>query len=357
VFSETMATNGIKPWTTGAGCDNPWTVAYQGTPVPFEQSTNANYGSGNTNGLSFKANTSTTNLADNWITNVNALDARGSSGFVEFWLRAVTLTGDAGWNFQLNSGSGFVTRTNELTGLSHNWQQYHYDLQAGELVSNLTMRFQFRGAETNNRIFLDQISLKVVSAGGNSTNATMLDDGNHQDGVAGDNIYGGQIPAFAAGTTVNYYLTATDSGGLSSTNPAGAPTNTYSYTVTNSPQGPVQYDVLLGRPTDHSIAVSVLSSNDLQSYVEYGTSAGVYASQTVTQNVVAGQPVLLPVALSLRGGNGFQLRSGADLPHATGAGRFIFVHHRSRPALSGQRAAGLAAVSHEHAGGQSGLPH
>ena len=44
VFLETMATNasGINPWT-GSGCDNPWTVGYNGTN-PFSQVTNSNYG-------------------------------------------------------------------------------------------------------------------------------------------------------------------------------------------------------------------------------------------------------------------------------------------------------------------------
>ena len=45
----------------------------------------------------------------------------------------------------------------------------------------------------------------------------MLDDGLHHDGTAGDGVYGGAIPALSAGTTVSYYLTATDNLGLVTT--------------------------------------------------------------------------------------------------------------------------------------------
>ena len=58
VFLETMATTPAKPWT-GTGCDNAWTVTFNGAN-PFEQSTNANYGGGNPCGLQFKQGT--TNL-------------------------------------------------------------------------------------------------------------------------------------------------------------------------------------------------------------------------------------------------------------------------------------------------------
>jgi hypothetical protein len=110
--------------------------------------------------------------------------------------------GNAGWAFQLNPGSGFVTRLTELTSTNHGWRLYHYDLQAGELVSTLKMRFQFRGGSTESRMDLDQISVKVVTGGGaNSTNVTMLDDGAHHDGAAGDGTYGTSIPPLPFGKT------------------------------------------------------------------------------------------------------------------------------------------------------------
>ena len=198
---------------------------------------NANYGAGNTNGMEFKQGT--TNLADSTITTTGTIDARGSAGWVEFELWADGLSDSAGWTFQLDSGVGYITRLSELTGTSHNWQLYHYDLQPEERVSSLKMRFQFRGGQSNHRIDMDQISVKVVSGGTRFTNVTMLDDGSHHDGQAGDSTYGALIPALQIGTTVSYYLVAADAVGLSVTNPVEAPNYTFSYLVqagaTNQP--------------------------------------------------------------------------------------------------------------------------
>lgn len=55
----------------------------------------------------------------------------------------------------------------------------------------------------------------------------------------------------------------------------------------------VSYDVLLGRPTDSSIAVSLLSSNSFFAYVEYGTQAGLYPYQTQPIAVAAGIPAVI----------------------------------------------------------------
>jgi hypothetical protein len=67
---------------------------------------------------------------------------------------------------------------------------------------------------------------------GSATNTvSMLDDSLHQDGAANDGVYGGQIPAFPAGTTVSYYVSARDPFGLTATDPAGAPASRYAYTV------------------------------------------------------------------------------------------------------------------------------
>ena len=232
-FLETMATVSAKPWT-GANGNNAWTV----TGSACEQRTGANYGTGNTNGLEFKGGT--TNLTDHMIATTSAINAQGNAGFVEFWMQTLTISNqynNAGWTFQLDSGGGYVTRLSELTSANHGWTLYHYALQPGELTNSLKMRFQFRGGSTETRMDLDQISVKVVTGGGSSaTQVAMLDDGAHHDGTAGDGTYGTSIPALPAGTTVNYYLTATDGAGLSTANPVGAPNTTFSYTVRNTSQ-------------------------------------------------------------------------------------------------------------------------
>jgi hypothetical protein len=46
------------------------------------------------------------------------------------------------------------------------------------------------------------------AAYGNFSKSSMYDDGQHNDGIANDGIYGGQIPGFATGTMVRFYLEA-----------------------------------------------------------------------------------------------------------------------------------------------------
>ncbi len=228
VFLETMATNGIKPWTNGLGCDNVWTLSYLNVNT-FEQEINANY-SGNSCGLTFK--NGTTNLSSSMITTAKGVDARGNGGTVGFSISTSVVSNNADWAFQLNSGTGFSTRLSATTTTNQGWQVYSYTLQSGDLVSNLLMRFQFSEGNTGNRIFLDSISVKVASGVSSWTNVAMVDDGLHGDGAAGDSVYGAAIPANAAGTSVSYYITATDGVGVSTNSPAGAPgSGTYSYTV------------------------------------------------------------------------------------------------------------------------------
>ena len=198
----------------------------------FEQRTGSNYGTGNACGMEYKGGATLNALTSAMVATTSAINAAGTSGYVEFWLQSLTLEATDGWTFELDSGSGYVTRLSELTGSSHGWQKYHYDLAAGELVGTLKMRFQFTGggASDDDRMDLDQITVTVTS-GTLPVEVTMYDDGAHGDGAAGDHVYGGQIPAMANGTTVSYYVTATDNAGLTSSDPATAPTDKYSYIV------------------------------------------------------------------------------------------------------------------------------
>ena len=235
LFLETMGTNLTKPWT-GDGCNNAWTVTFAGAN-PFEQRDGASYGQGNTNGAEFKGGT--TNLTDSMLAPTQTIDARGTSGFVEFWLWADGLAGNAGWTFQIDAGSGYATRLSELAGANHNWQLYRYNLQSDELVAGLKLRWQFRGGLEECRIDLDQVSVRTIIGGGSSTQVAMLDDGTHHDGAAGDGIYGAEIPAFPAGATVSYYITAADSQGMFSTEPGGAPGSVNSFTTSAGVPAPV----------------------------------------------------------------------------------------------------------------------
>ena len=221
MFTETMAASALKPWA-GTGCDNVWTVFSNGLISPFQQATNANYGSGGLCGLTFKGGT--TNLGDSTITTASGINALGSSGTLSFYMEADTLSGTAGWAMQLNPGSGYTTRLSELAASNHVYQLYTYALQPGDLVSNLMLRFLFCGNSTSSRIELDQITLKVVTGGSVSSNITMS--------LAGSGVYSGQIPAQPAGTTVSYSVTARDSYGLT-TNLSG-----FSYLVLDAANVP-----------------------------------------------------------------------------------------------------------------------
>ena len=196
-----------------------------------------------------------------------------------------------------------MTRLSELTGSSHVWQKYRYDLASSELVSTLKMRFQFTGggATDDDRIDLDQITVSVTSGGATTNTVTMLDDGAHGDGAAGDHVYGGQIPAMANGTTVSYYVTATDNSGLVTTDPAIAPTNKYSYTVGAAAltvnvvatsvaehAGAAATIVTISRNTDTTAALTVnLSSSDTSEATVPATATIPAGQSSVTVNLAA----------------------------------------------------------------------
>ena len=167
VFLETMATNAVKPWT-GSGCNYPWTVTFN-VNNPFEQNVNANY-AGNPCGLSFKSGT--TNLADSMITTAQGINAQGNSGTVDFYLQIpapLPTNSYAGWAMQINPGTGvFTTRLSGQTTNGFGWTHYTYTLQSSELVSNLTLRFQFNESAVSNRIFLDDISVTVQTGTSNA---------------------------------------------------------------------------------------------------------------------------------------------------------------------------------------------
>jgi phosphodiesterase/alkaline phosphatase D-like protein len=55
-------------------------------------------------------------------------------------------------------------------------------------------------------------------------------------------------------------------------------------------------DVILGRPTDHSIAVSVLTTTNLEAYCEYGTTPGLYTEQSGISNLTANVPGVLTLS-------------------------------------------------------------
>ncbi len=49
--------------------------------------------------------------------------------------------------------------------------------------------------------------------------------------------------------------------------------------------------IILGRPTDRSIALSVLSATEIDARVEYGTKPGTYSEKTASRTAKPGVPV------------------------------------------------------------------
>jgi len=54
----------------------------------------------------------------------------------------------------------------------------------------------------------------------------------------------------------------------------------------------ISYNEVLGRPTDHSVTLSVLFDQVADVYFQYGASSGQYASTTGTQRCAAGEPLV-----------------------------------------------------------------
>ena len=201
-FTETMGTTAVKPWTGSHGLHQRLDRHGQLLRTAHRrqlchQHTDC--------GMEYKGGTTLNALTGAMMATTNAINAAGTSGYVEFWVQTL----DAGRDRRLDVPGRFrrqrdlVTRLSELTGSSHAFQKYHYDLAGSELVSTLKMRFQFTGGGTgdDDRIDLDQITVSVTT-GSVPVTVTMYDDGAHGDGAAGDHVYGGQIPAMASGTTV-----------------------------------------------------------------------------------------------------------------------------------------------------------
>jgi len=76
---------------------------------------------------------------------------------------------------------------------------------------------------------INSVKLYYGTSTSNLTSDTMYDDGNHNDGNSGDNIFGVEIAAQAAGTVIYYYIEAKDDKSAITKNPAPAPDDAYFY--------------------------------------------------------------------------------------------------------------------------------
>ncbi len=114
----------------------------------------------------------------------------------------------------------------------------------------------------------------------------MFDDGAHNDGVAGDNVYGAAIPFTSNGTVINYYIRAQNADAMM-LNPQRAEYEFYAYTVgqttaVNELDKPAMLINVSPNPFKDWVEVSILQNLSTRPYT---------ASQTVLVYDVLGKLV------------------------------------------------------------------
>ncbi len=177
------------------------------------------------------------------------------------------------------------------TTLNHGFQLFHYDLSGNELNGSIKLRFTSTGYAPATparvpRVDIDDITVATTTLPPPLT-ITMHDDGLHGDGAAGDHIYGAQIPAQAGGTSVGYFLTATDIN--SNVTTSGSSSFTVNTGLTDATFGNSEF---LSIPTDTGVTLTAVPLSDQDAYIEYGTVSGSYTAATsATAFPVATGPV------------------------------------------------------------------
>jgi hypothetical protein len=140
-------------------------------------------------------------------------------------------------------------------------------------------------------------------AGAGWVDVAMYDDGAHQDGGAGDDVYGGQIPAFGTGTVVAYYVTATDDLGAVRVDPINAPLLPYSYYVGYAPL-PLYINEFMA-DNDHFIEDpdQPLAYEDWIEVYNAGPSAIDLGGMYLTDDLENPLKYQIPVGVSIAGGS------------------------------------------------------
>lgn len=71
----------------------------------------------------------------------------------------------------------------------------------------------------------------------------------------------------------------------------GATTRNIAVSGSSAPLNPVDFNILLARPTDESITVNIITDYNVDFYVEYGTAPGDYTTQTITYTANVDEPI------------------------------------------------------------------
>lgn len=122
---------------------------------------------------------------------------------------------------------------------------------------------------------IDHVSLYYASdLVGNFTEITMFDDGAHNDGAASDGVYGADIPAFAGGTWVRFYVEAVAGNAAKSASysPKGAEHDVYVYLV--APAVSAANDVAINELMASNSTTMADAAGDFDDWVELYNKSG-----------------------------------------------------------------------------------
>ena len=160
--------------------------------------------------FTISANATATNTSEG--VNANYLNANTTISSIT---NSTTFVLSAGPS-SLYSGSGLALAA---TTINHNYTLEQCTIPTADLTANMKLRFQFsgyNGTPPNQppTVDIDDVVVNLTAPGTITTTEAMTN--------ASGNVYSAQIPAAVntLGATVSYYVTATDSNSLTSTDPS-----------------------------------------------------------------------------------------------------------------------------------------
>jgi len=100
---------------------------------------------------------------------------------------------------------------------------------------------------------------------------------------------GGSVPETTIYVRFNRGTEGTSSGEITHSS-GGVVYRNVAVTGTAAPLAPVEFSILLGRPTDQSATANIIADMDAEFYIEYGDTSESYSEQTGTFTAIADDP-------------------------------------------------------------------
>jgi len=144
--------------------------------------------------------------------------------------------------------------------------EQNYTVSGSNLTGDITIT-----APTN-------FEISLTSGGGFGSSLTLTESG-------------GSVPATTIYVRFNHPSEGTSSGNITHESP-GATTRSVPVSGTAAP---LDFNIYLGRPADDSITMNLITDQDVEFYIEYGSSSGSYTAQTAVFNATADEPVEIDI--------------------------------------------------------------